>query len=40
VSVASESGVNIPAGMVHYGVTKMAQLALSLGLAETTPAPA
>jgi hypothetical protein len=36
VSVASESGVNIPAGRVHYGVTKAAQLAPPGGLAETT----
>jgi hypothetical protein len=36
VSVASESGVNIPAETVHYGVTEAAQLALLRGLAETT----
>jgi len=36
VFIASESGVNIPVEMVHYGVTKTMQLALSRGLAETT----
>ncbi|CAO4143767.1 SDR family NAD(P)-dependent oxidoreductase [Methylorubrum extorquens] len=35
VFIASESGVNIPPEMVHYGVTKTAQLAVSRGLAET-----
>lgn len=34
--ISSESGVNIPAEMIHYGVTKTAQLALARGLAETT----
>jgi NAD(P)-dependent dehydrogenase (short-subunit alcohol dehydrogenase family) len=33
---SSESGVNIPVEMVHYGVTKTAQIALARGLAETT----
>jgi NAD(P)-dependent dehydrogenase (short-subunit alcohol dehydrogenase family) len=33
--VSSESGVQIPAEMVHYGVTKTAQLALSRGIAES-----
>jgi NAD(P)-dependent dehydrogenase (short-subunit alcohol dehydrogenase family) len=32
--VSSESGVNIPVEMIHYGVTKTAQLAVSRGLAE------
>jgi NAD(P)-dependent dehydrogenase (short-subunit alcohol dehydrogenase family) len=32
----SESGVNIPADMVHYGLTKAAVLALSNGLAKLT----
>jgi NAD(P)-dependent dehydrogenase (short-subunit alcohol dehydrogenase family) len=36
VFISSESGVNIPAEMIHYGVTKTAQLALSRGIAETT----
>lgn len=34
--VASESGVNVPADMVHYGVTKAAMLALGNGLAKLT----
>jgi len=33
--VSSESGVQIPAEMVHYGTTKTAQLAVSRGLAES-----
>lgn len=33
--VSSESGVQIPAEMVHYGMTKTAQLAVARGLAET-----
>jgi NAD(P)-dependent dehydrogenase (short-subunit alcohol dehydrogenase family) len=32
--ISSESGVQIPAEMIHYGVTKTAQLAVSRGLAE------
>jgi NAD(P)-dependent dehydrogenase (short-subunit alcohol dehydrogenase family) len=35
VFVSSECGLNIPAEMVHYGVTKTAQIALARGLAET-----
>ncbi len=34
--VSSESAIQIPPEMIHYGVTKTAQLALSRGLAETT----
>jgi NAD(P)-dependent dehydrogenase (short-subunit alcohol dehydrogenase family) len=34
--IASESGVNIPVEMIHYGVTKTMQIALARGLAETT----
>ena len=34
VFISSESARNIPADMVHYGVTKTAQLALSRGLAK------
>ncbi len=34
--VSSESAVNIPAEMIHYGMTKTAQLAVARGLAETT----
>jgi NAD(P)-dependent dehydrogenase (short-subunit alcohol dehydrogenase family) len=36
VFISSESGINTPVEMIHYGVTKTAQLALSRGLAETT----
>lgn len=36
VFVSSESGVNVPADMIHYGVTKAAMLALSNGLAKLT----
>jgi NAD(P)-dependent dehydrogenase (short-subunit alcohol dehydrogenase family) len=36
VFVSSESAVQIPAQMVHYGMTKTAQLAVARGLAETT----
>jgi len=34
VFISSESGVQIPAEMIHYGTTKTAQLAISRGLAE------
>jgi NAD(P)-dependent dehydrogenase (short-subunit alcohol dehydrogenase family) len=34
VFVSSESAVQIPAEMIHYGMTKTAQLAVSRGLAE------
>jgi NAD(P)-dependent dehydrogenase (short-subunit alcohol dehydrogenase family) len=33
--ISSESGIQIPAEMVHYGMTKSAQLAVSRGLAES-----
>jgi NAD(P)-dependent dehydrogenase (short-subunit alcohol dehydrogenase family) len=33
VFISSESGLNIPTEMVHYGVTKTAQLAVARGLA-------
>ena len=36
VFISSESGVNIPSEMIHYGMTKTAQLAVSRGLAELT----
>lgn len=36
IFISSESGVNIPVEMIHYGVTKTAQIALARGLAETT----
>jgi NAD(P)-dependent dehydrogenase (short-subunit alcohol dehydrogenase family) len=35
VFISSESGIQIPAEMIHYGMTKTAQLAVSRGLAET-----
>src|SRR5207245_9989151 len=35
VFISSESGLNIPAEMIHYGMTKTAQLAVSRGLAES-----
>jgi NAD(P)-dependent dehydrogenase (short-subunit alcohol dehydrogenase family) len=35
VFISSESGIQIPAEMVHYGMTKTAQLAVSRGIAET-----
>jgi NAD(P)-dependent dehydrogenase (short-subunit alcohol dehydrogenase family) len=35
VFVSSESAVQIPTEMIHYGMTKTAQLAVSRGLAET-----
>ena len=34
--ISSESALQIPAEMIHYGVTKTAQLGLSRGLAELT----
>ena len=34
IFISSESGVQIPPEMIHYGVTKTAQLAVSRGLAE------
>lgn len=34
VFISSESGLNIPADMVHYGMTKTAQLAVARGLAK------
>jgi NAD(P)-dependent dehydrogenase (short-subunit alcohol dehydrogenase family) len=36
VFISSESAVQIPAEMIHYGMTKTAQVAISRGLAETT----
>jgi len=36
VFVSSESGLNIPVEMVHYGMTKTAQLAVARGIAEGT----
>src|SRR5580765_7779430 len=34
VFISSESGINTPTEMVHYGMTKTAQLAVSRGLAQ------
>ena len=36
VFISSESALNIPKEMIHYGMTKTAQLAISRGLAEMT----
>ncbi len=36
VFISSESAINIPVEMIHYGVTKTMQVALARGLAETT----
>src|ERR1700676_1139996 len=35
VFISSESAINTPGGMIHYGMTKTAQLAVSRGLAES-----
>src|ERR1700730_15513366 len=34
IFISSESGINTPKEMIHYGMTKTAQLAVSRGLAE------
>lgn len=34
IFISSESGVQIPAEMIHYGMTKTAQIAVARGLAE------
>jgi NAD(P)-dependent dehydrogenase (short-subunit alcohol dehydrogenase family) len=36
IFISSESGVQIPVEMIHYGMTKTAQIAIARGLAETT----
>ena len=36
IFISSESGVQIPVEMIHYGVTKSMQIALGRGLAEIT----
>src|SRR5579875_775181 len=36
IFISSESGLQIPAEMIHYGMTKTAQLAIARGLAEST----
>jgi NAD(P)-dependent dehydrogenase (short-subunit alcohol dehydrogenase family) len=35
IFISSESGVQIPAEMVHYGVTKAAEIAVARGIAES-----
>ena len=35
VFISSESALNVPTEMIHYGMTKTAQLALARGLAQT-----
>ncbi len=36
IFISSESGLQIPSEMIHYGMTKAAQIAVARGLAETT----
>ena len=36
IFISSESGLQIPVEMIHYGMTKSAQLAVARGIAETT----
>jgi len=36
VFVSSESAINVPSEMIHYGMTKTAQLSIARGLAELT----
>jgi NAD(P)-dependent dehydrogenase (short-subunit alcohol dehydrogenase family) len=36
IFISSESGIMTPPEMIHYGVTKSSQLAISRGLAELT----
>jgi NAD(P)-dependent dehydrogenase (short-subunit alcohol dehydrogenase family) len=36
IFISSESGMQIPVEMIHYGTTKTAQLAIARGLAEAT----
>jgi len=36
IFISSESAINIPVEMIHYGMTKTAQLSISRGLAELT----
>jgi NAD(P)-dependent dehydrogenase (short-subunit alcohol dehydrogenase family) len=36
IFISSESAIHIPTEMIHYGMTKTAQLAISRGLAELT----
>jgi len=36
IFISSESGIQIPSEMIHYGMTKTAQIAIARGLAEAT----
>lgn len=36
IFISSESGINVPENMIHYGITKTAMLSLSNGLAKLT----
>jgi NAD(P)-dependent dehydrogenase (short-subunit alcohol dehydrogenase family) len=36
IFIASESGMMIPSDMIHYGMTKSAQISVARGLAELT----
>jgi NAD(P)-dependent dehydrogenase (short-subunit alcohol dehydrogenase family) len=36
IFISSESAINIPAEMIHYGMTKTAQVSIARGLAEMT----
>jgi len=38
IFISSESAIQIPAEMVHYGMTKTAQIAIARGIAESFPA--
>jgi len=38
IFISSESGVNIPENMIHYGMTKAAMMAISNGLSKLTKA--
>src|ERR1700757_2832645 len=40
VFISSESAINTPVEMIHYGMTKTAQVAVARGLAEMTPGTA
>src|SRR5580658_1882181 len=35
VFISSESAINTPGGMIHYGMTKTAEIAVARGMAET-----
>jgi len=38
IFISSESAVQIPVEMIHYGITKTAQVAIARGIAESVPA--